>query len=148
MASIDLGILPACEFVVDNARSVRVEMPVLQSLARQWVDQPFEVPGWDSDIHWSGTPQQTLHYVLLLDALNFCFWVDPEQMRWEVEYQRQSFNGYKALSVALRRALEEGVELTSATTLANLSAPQLAHILRGKGAMADLVFDLSRQLRH
>jgi len=135
MASIDLGILPACEFVVDNARFVQVDLPVLQSLAGQWVDRPFEVPGWDGAIHWSGTPQQTLHYVLLLDALNFCFWVDPGQLRWEVEYQGQSFNGYKALSVALRRALEEGVELTGAQTLANLSAPQLAHILRGKGAI-------------
>ena len=133
MSSLELGILPACEFVVDNARLVRVDRKVLDTLARQWVDQPFQVPGWDEPIHWRGTPEETLHYVLLLDALNFCFWVDPGQTRWEVEYQGQTFNGYKALSVALRRALEEGVALTSAETLAGLSAEQLAHILRGKG---------------
>lgn len=133
MNSLDLGILPACEFVVENAHHVRLNLPVLDSLARKWVDQPFQVPGWDEPIHWRGTPEQTLHYVLLLDALNFCFWVDPGQIRWEVDYQGQTFNGYKALSVALRRALEEGVTLTKAETLAELSSEQLAHILRGKG---------------
>lgn len=133
MNSVDLGILPACEFVVDNARHVSVNLSVLDGLARKWVDQPFQVPGWDEPIHWRGTPEETLHYILLLDALNFCFWVDPGQIRWEVEYQGQSFNGYKALSVALRRALEEGVSLTRAETLADLSSQQLAHILRGKG---------------
>lgn len=133
MNSAELGILPACEFVVDNARHVRLNLPVLDSLTQKWVDQPFEVPGWDEPIHWRGTPEQTLHYVLLLDALNFCFWVDPGQIRWEVEYQGQAFNGYKALSVALRRALEEGEELTSAHRLATLTQEQLAHILRGRG---------------
>ena len=133
MNSLELGILPACEFVVDNARHLTVNRTVLDSLARKWVDQPFQVPGWDAPIHWSGTPEETLHYVLLLDALNFCFWVDPGQLRWEVDYQGQNFNGYKALSVALRRALEEGVSLTRAETLAQLDMEQLAHILRGKG---------------
>ncbi|MBX3166140.1 MAG: queuosine salvage family protein [Candidatus Eremiobacteraeota bacterium] len=133
MDSLDLGILPACEFVVDHARHVRLNLPVLDSLARKWVDQPFQVPAWDEPIHWRGTPEQTLHYVLLLDALNFCFWVDPGQIRWEVDYQGQGFNGYKALSVALRRALEEGFELTSAEQLACLTHDQLAHILRGRG---------------
>ena len=133
MNSVDLGILPACEFVVDNARHVTLNLPVLESLARKWVDQPFQVPGWDEPIHWRGTPEETLHYILLLDALNFCFWVDPGQQRWEVDYQGQSFNGYKALSVALRRALEEGVTLTQAETLAELSLDQLARVLRGKG---------------
>lgn len=133
MSSVELGILPACEFVVDHARDVRLDLGKLDSMSRQWVSEPFQVPGWDAPIHWSGTPEETLHYVLLLDALNFCFWVDPGQTRWEVEYQGQTFNGYKALSVALRRALEEGVTLTSAQTLAELTADQLAHILRGKG---------------
>lgn len=133
MNSAELGILSACEFVVDRARHVRLNLPVLDSLARKWVDQPFQVPGWDEPIHWRGRPEETLHYVLLLDALNFCFWVDPGQVRWEVEYQGQTFNGYKALSVALRRALEEGVGLTRAETLAHLTLEQLSHILRGKG---------------
>ncbi|MFN8609284.1 MAG: queuosine salvage family protein [Vulcanimicrobiota bacterium] len=133
MSSIDLGILPACEYVVANARDVEIDQERLRELARRWVDQPFKVPGWDEAIHWRGTPEETLHYVLLLDALNFCFWVDPGQTRWEVDYQGRLYNGYKALSVALRRALEEGLSLTRAETLAALTLEELAHVLRGQG---------------
>lgn len=144
MNSTDLGILPACEFVVENARYVTLDLDRLRELAHRWVDQPFQVPGWDEAIHWRGTPEETLHYVLLLDALNFCFWVDPGQTRWEVDYQGQRYNGYKALSVALRRALEEGLSLTRAETLAALTGPELAHILRGQGEIPML----ERRLEH
>ncbi|MBS2040366.1 queuosine salvage family protein [bacterium] len=133
METADLGILSACEFVVENARDVRIDSERLRELSRAWVDQPFQVPGWDDAIHWRGTVEETLHYVLLLDALNFCFWVDPGQTRWEVDYQGQRYNGYKALSVALRRAMEEGIRLTEARTLAELTLEELAHLLRGQG---------------
>lgn len=144
MKNTDLGILPACEFVLDNARDVRINSRRLSELSQSWVDQPFQVPGWDDAIHWRGTPQETLHYVLLLDALNFCFWVDPGQRRWEVEYRGQIYNGYKALSVALRRALEEGVSLTRAETLASLSLEQLSQVMRGQGEIPML----DRRLEH
>jgi hypothetical protein len=133
MATVDLGILPACQYVVEHSEFVTIQDEVIKTLAQSWVDSPFSVPGWDWDIHWRGRPEEMCHYILLLDALNFCFWVDPGQPRWRVLYRDRWFNGYKALSVALGRALDEGFPLTSARTLAQLSASELAHILRGEG---------------
>lgn len=86
------------------------------------------MPPWDAAIHF-----EDANYVLVLDALNFCFWADPGQTRWEVEYQGQRFNGYKALSTALRRAVEEGVPLLEADWLAQVTPEQMAHVLRGVG---------------
>lgn len=130
---MDLGILPACQFVMENACHVRIDLQVLARLSREWVDRPFVVPGWDWEIHWRGPEAQMAHYVLVLDALNFCFWVDPGQPRWRVHHNGTWYNGYKALAVALGRALEEGFPLTSASALAELSREQLQHILRGEG---------------
>lgn len=133
MMEEDPGILSACQFVAEQASFVKIDSQRLQQLAREWVEVPWEVPGWDEEIHWRGEPLATVHYILLLDALNFCFWSDPGQPRWTVEYKGRSWNGYKALSVALGRALEEGFPLTDPATLAHLEAWQLAHILRGQG---------------
>lgn len=128
-----LGVLEASQWVADRASQVRIDEARLEQLAAQWAQTPFEVPGWDNEIHWSGTPEETAGYIMLLDALNFCFWVDPGQPRWQVEHRGKRWNGYKALSVALGRALEEGTPLASASFLAELSDEQMAHILRGEG---------------
>jgi len=132
MSDVDLGILSACQFVSENSRSVQLDKTRLEQLAKEWVDHPFEVPGWDLDIHWQGETGATIHYILLLDALNFCFWPDPGQERWRVEHRGQTYNGYKALAVALGRALDEGFPLTSAAALAELSMDQLEYLLRGQ----------------
>lgn len=126
--AMSLGVLETTLPVVEKARHVRLERGVLHDLAARWKESGFGVPGWDSAIHYPDA-----NYVLLLDALNFCFWADPDQPRWEVDYHGQSFNGYKALSVALRRAVEEGVPLLEADWLASISREQMAHLLRGRG---------------
>lgn len=144
MSEIDLGILPACRFVTENASHVRLDEARLQALAQQWVTDPFAVPAWDDEIHWRGTEAETAGYILLLDALNFCFWADPGQPRWRVDYRGKVWNGYKALSVALARALDEGLPLVSPEYLARLDKAELAHILRGEGQIPML----DERLRH
>lgn len=34
-------------------------------------------PGWDASVHFAGEPADVVQYLLVLDALNFCFWPDP-----------------------------------------------------------------------
>jgi hypothetical protein len=144
MSEIDLGILPACRFVTENASHVRLDETRLHALADEWVREPFAVPAWDDEIHWRGSEADTAGYILLLDALNFCFWADPGQPRWRVEHRGKVWNGYKALSVALARALDDGVPLVSPEYLAGLEMSQLTHILRGEGEIPML----HERLRH
>ena len=126
-----LQILQTTRPAVDSASHVIVDRPRLQQLCREWVQHPLPIPGWDAEIHWSDGGPATLNYILLLDALNFCFWSNPGVVRWEVQHNGRSYDGYKALSVALRRAVEEGIPVTSSEYLAKLTREQLASILRG-----------------
>lgn len=130
MPGVSLGVLETTRPVVDKARHVRIDHEALAALAKRWKAEGFGVPAWDAAIHY-----EDANYVLLLDALNFCFWADPGQPRWEVEYRGERWNGYKALSTALRRAVEEGVPLLDASWLANVSEEQLSQVLRGQGAI-------------
>ena len=128
-----LQVLETTLPVVESARHVRVDRQCLTALCRQWVGRPLEVPSWDEEIHWSDGGPATLNYILLLDALNFCFWCPGGSCdeRWAVQVGPRTYNGYKALAAALKRAVMEGVPLTSADYLAQMSGPQLAEILRG-----------------
>jgi hypothetical protein len=90
-------------------------------------------PAWDDALHFRDGTWRTAAWVLVLDALNFCFWGDdpgPER-RWRVAFRGHVFNGYQALAAALTRAVNEGRPLWDAAYLAAMTADDLADILRG-----------------
>ena len=124
-----LAILTSTLFVVERARSVRIDLDAVERLAGSIARQEFTPPEWDSHLHWSGGPEATATYILVLDALNFCFWGEP---RWVVSYGGTRYNGYLALAAALTRALSEGVPLTDSGYLATIDEKAVAAILAGE----------------
>jgi len=124
-----LRVLSTTRRVVDLAAGVRIDTPAVEMLADRIARHDLTPAVWDSALHWSGTPEATANYILVLDALNFCFWGEP---RWVVTYHGERYNGYAALAVALTRALQDGVPLSDAGYLAQIDESELATILAGE----------------
>ncbi|HEX6798936.1 MAG TPA: queuosine salvage family protein [Ktedonobacterales bacterium] len=125
-----LGVLSATAPVVRAARLVRIVPAAVEALADRWAERPWpEQAGLDA-LHFSDGTPRTANWVLLLDALNFCFWGEPGQPRWQVEWHGQTLDGYAALAAALTRATEEGRPLWDAAYLANIQEAELREILR------------------
>ena len=125
-----LGVLSSTAVVVRNARLVQLVEPHVAALAARWADAPWpEQAGLDA-LHFVDGTERTANWVLLLDALNFCFWGEPGGPRWRVEWRGQVVDGYYALAAALSRAVEDGRPLWDATCLAALAEDELAAILR------------------
>ena len=116
--------------VVDAAESVRIAYERIDEVAGQLA--VTEAPAWDEGLHFRDGTWKTAGWVLVLDALNFCFWSenpDPTQ-RWRVQYRHTLYDGYYALVAALRRAVEEGRPIWEPSYLARLTSRDIAHILR------------------
>jgi hypothetical protein len=125
-----LGVLTSTAAVMREARLVRLGQPAVAALAARWVDAPWpEQAGLDA-LHFADWTERTASWVLLLDALNFCFWGEPSGPRWQVEWRGDVLDGYYALAAALSRAVEEGRPLWDASYLAGLTDAELADILR------------------
>lgn len=88
-------------------------------------------PTWYERYHFHDSTERTVNWILVLDALNFCFWPDKGQPRWCIEYQGEILNGYWAEAASLTRAVEEGIPLWDAHYLSAISREDLAHIFRG-----------------
>lgn len=129
-----LGVLETTRPVVEAARFVRVDFAAASALADDLARDHPSPPLWDAAHHFvddrPGGDARTAQYVLVLDALNFCFWGEP---RWQVEYEGEWVNGYYALAVALKRAIGEGFPLLDASYLSSLTDADLRDILRGRG---------------
>jgi hypothetical protein len=74
------------------------------------------VPGWDRRHHYSGPPDRTLRYLLVLDTINFSFWGGKA-------------GGYHQLAVKLRDVFVDGDELEEESRLAEITEERLGELL-------------------
>lgn len=124
------GLLTAAADMLLTTSLVVIDHGAVERLVARWVSEPWpEKAGLDA-LHFNDGTERTVNWILLLDALNFCFWADPGQPRWRVEWRGQILDGYAALAAALTRAVEEGHPLWDANFLARLSERSLSDILR------------------
>jgi hypothetical protein len=128
-----LGVLASTLPVVEQASSVRIEPGRFPQVAESLRIFPPPTPDWRSFPHWwSDDPALTTMYVLVLDALNFCFWGEP---RWTVSTEQGELNGYVALAAALRLAIERGEPLLDLNWLESVTADTLRDVLGGNNAL-------------
>lgn len=125
-----LGVLTTTRPVVEAARHVRIDHERIEAVADAVCDLSEPSGGWEDDLHFRDGTWHTAGWVLVLDALNFCFWSEDPESRWRVEYHGEVFDGYWALVAALRRAVDEGRPLWEPAYLASLTPRDVAHILR------------------
>lgn len=133
-----LGVLRSTLPVVQKARQVHLNLARVEALAARWAEAGWHTPAWDAALHFNDGTERTLNWMLLVDALNFCFWGEANQPRWAVEYRGQTYNGYMAEAASLMRALDEGYPLWDAGYLAELSEADLRHIFRPAPGMPEI----------
>lgn len=129
-----LGVLTSCRAVVDTSIHVRIDDAALKSAAKA-LAKSDSAPAWDADLHYRDTgehgDERTAMWILVLDALNFCFWgqgTDPRE-RWCVEWKGELVDGYVALVAALTTAVERGYPLHDASWLATIPEKDVSDIL-------------------
>ncbi|MFW6075477.1 MAG: queuosine salvage family protein, partial [Chloroflexota bacterium] len=129
-----LNVLASTRAVIDRAEHVWINTDSVAGTAQHLASGRTEAPQWDSDLHPTGrNDAETATLILILDALNFCFWPAPgdDRPRWRVTYRGVTYDGYAALAVALRRAVEDGVPLTDPNFLAGIDDVTTADLLDG-----------------
>jgi len=114
---------------MDAARDVSIDQDAVEHLASRLADRGVEAPAWRVWPHWWEDSDRAADYVLVLDALNFCFWGEP---RWRVEYEGRVLDGYWALAACLRHALEADVPLLDPEYLASFDEFAAAELFEGE----------------
>lgn len=142
-----LGVLSSTRRVVEQGEHVWINREQIERLASSWIqhneqNRALDAELWNEQYHFNDATERTANWVLLLDALNFCFWAEKGQPRWQIAYQGELLNGYWAEAASLKQAVEEGFPLWDATYLSTISSEDMAHILRGtEGSPAIPLFE-------
>jgi hypothetical protein len=138
-----LGVLESTRRVMDAARHVSIDQGAVERLAERLSGRGAQAPEWRVWPHWWDDSPRAADYVLVLDALNFCFWGEP---RWRVEYEGKVLDGYWALAACLRRAIEAGVPLLDPAYLATFDEAAARELFDGQ-AEIPLLSDRVANLR-
>jgi hypothetical protein len=136
-----LGVLGSTYKVVEEGENVWMDTGKIDALAHSWTmaseasssnSSPTPSPVEYERYHFFDGTERTANWTLALDAMNFCFWAEKDQPRWQVVYEGETLNGYLAEAASLKRAVEEGVPLWDADYLCNMSEADLTNIFRGE----------------
>lgn len=121
-------ILETTKFVVDNSKSVKIDISRLNNFAetfehgsvRHWLSEaPFNFS------HFSD--EDKLHFLFIFNSLSFCYWGEP---KWTIDFDGNSYDGAWGMIMALGRAITEGYNILDFNFCTNLSAEDFSQILR------------------
>ena len=132
-------VLETAKNVVEESRHVRINHETLQRFSLELAGQGTPTPSWDADHHFRGSDEETIAYLLVVDALNFCFWPPPGENKWEIVFKGKTYSGYYGLSVSLKKAIESRIPVTDAPFLASLTLKQLENMFLGTGVLQLMV---------
>jgi hypothetical protein len=123
-------VLESTRAVVDAARYVHIDEEALQSLAARLQLDPRLGGDVDEAVPFIGTRAESANFVLLMDALNFCFW-SPEP--WELIHWGRSWTRTHAMVAGLLRAVEGERAWLEAKRWAEASRDDIDAMFRGRG---------------
>jgi hypothetical protein len=126
-------VLASIEAILADIGRVSFHPERVTTAVTAWGHILDRLPGWQQPCHFFDGGPQTVRWVFVLDVLNHCFWPDPGAPVWTVHYQGSAHSGYWGLAASLKRAVEDGLPLTDAATLAAMNAADLAAIFSGEG---------------
>ncbi|XP_077299116.1 queuosine 5'-phosphate N-glycosylase/hydrolase isoform X2 [Arctopsyche grandis] len=126
-------LLPAesAKLIADNSKYVTIKSEGILKLSEE-IFQNLKsgnindfVYG-DDDLHPTSKDETAVDWIFVIDTLNFCFWSLKNTKKWTVK----GYTGYYALTAAVRRAIQEGYDITNPKFYASITEDQLKQILR------------------
>lgn len=127
-------VFVSTKYVVERAKDVRIDKKRISGLAKEWVEKDIVVPRRSKEDTLENVSDRTLlDYLFLLDTTNFCFWSRKE--KWNIEYRDKRYDGYFALSLALKKFFKENAEKANLEYFSKISYREFTDIFRGKGEL-------------
>lgn len=128
MNSVEL-VRSTCAYVVENAQFVKINEAAIDAMIADDSKFPADVTDALSKVQWDScgwhynkdadsAGDMTAQYILVMDALNFCFWPCPG-----LEYEH--------LALGLKHALEKDPQAFAAERLCAVSAETLKEWIPG-----------------
>jgi hypothetical protein len=128
-------VLETAKNVAEKSRHVRIDHEALKKFSHELAEEGIPAPAWDAEHHFIGNEEEMVPYLLVVDAVNFCFWPPAGDQKWEISYKGRRYSGYYGLAMSIKKALGSKIPLTDASFLASLTLEHLKEVFAGTGVL-------------
>jgi hypothetical protein len=130
-------------WVMDHAQHLTIDKHNITALADQLINQGLTYPDWTDIPYYRGKPEQTVQAALIREALNFCTWVEPDQVQWTYQTNELTYTGWYATVLAINHEIDHNPYFLDAQHLADLTQTVFDRMFSGQGTLP-----LTNQRRH
>uniref|UniRef100_T1JJ82 Queuosine 5'-phosphate N-glycosylase/hydrolase n=1 Tax=Strigamia maritima TaxID=126957 RepID=T1JJ82_STRMM len=122
------------EFIASCAKDVSINNQKMCELATMLADvlgkDEYGMRSWKGHpLHPDRTDFATVDWIFVADTLNFSFWGENDN-KFGVKYNGKLYTGYWSLHAAIRRALQEEVNIIDPKFYAKMDKSEFVHFLR------------------
>lgn len=122
----------SCAFVNDNPNCVFIDEIKLEKIAAELASKDLKCPAWREPVY-PESDDKILEFFGVINAINFCFTDFKTGKKFDVEYPEGSgkiWTGAFAMAAAMKRAIEDGLDILDPAVLYNLSQEKVEHVFR------------------
>lgn len=119
-------ILNSLEPIINNLKYIEIIPSKIIKLVK-FLDSSTQ-EDWSHDYILHDGTSKSVNYLALFSALSFCYWGES---KWFIRYKDENLGGSYSLFYALKRAIDNGIDITETDVLMNLSFDQFTLILKG-----------------
>ncbi|KAL4630117.1 hypothetical protein GN956_G17305 [Arapaima gigas] len=141
---MDAPLLPreSGQFVAERSHDVFIEEEGVRRAAEMLYAlrgcKEFTPEGWKTmnPLAPSCGSEEAINWVFVVDTMNFSFWHPRGEKPCTVTHRGKTYSGYMSLCAAVTRAMDEGIPITDATYMANVTLEELRQVLRSDNETA------------
>jgi len=133
-------ILSSTKYVVENSKYVSLDKNKIDKTIADKILERFN-KGLDNEYelgaNLTGSVEDDLQLIFIENSVNFCFWPNRGEPKWEVEWLNgeKTFGGWFGLVACFKRANKEGVPILDSKYLSNITLEEASEFFRGKNGI-------------
>lgn len=130
-----LNILSSTKPIIEHARHVFLHESPIANIAEQVKQRIAQGLGEATDhlgTIGNGNFEEDLQLIFIQDVVNFCFWEEKGQKKWQVEYPKGHIvtGGWYGLVASFKRARDERIPILDANYLSKITIPNVKQLFQ------------------
>jgi hypothetical protein len=131
------NILATTKKVVENPQYVFINEEKIYNVLAGKILERFNKginSEYEEGFRFSEKIEDNLQLSFIENVVNFCFWPEKGEQKWEVEYPagRKSYGGWYGLVSCFDRGIAEGIPILDSSYLSNFTFEEASRFFRGK----------------
>ncbi len=108
---------------------LKIDIDKIKEFVNTTTSNDCKIPSWQEEAFLINQSEDDFNFIFLINSINFSYWSDLSEPKWNFIYNGKKYTGSFALFSAFKKAIENNYPLFDPNYLKNMSKEDLSLIL-------------------